>query len=140
MESALFVDDTLRAGTIQVRHEYISAKGLDALRFSKLYSRAFKNEGFGSHRDKRMTGPQCTEAFVRGDDGPAADTHPPLRAVLCVRALRKFDELYDFALLTATVDDARAGLQSRIDVSGVSVDTGLAITQSFLRAIARDAQ
>jgi serine protease Do len=138
MESGLFVEDILRVGYIQVRHEYIQAKGLDALRFSKLYSRSFKNESFGTHRDKRMTGPQCTEAFVRNGEDNSELAAPPLRAVLCVRALRKFDELYEFALLTATVDDGRAGLQSRIDVSGVTYETGLAITQAFLQAIGRE--
>jgi serine protease Do len=140
MEFALFVEDILRVGYIQLRHEYIQAKGLDALRFSKLYSRSFKNEGFGSHRDKRMTGPQCTESFVRHAGGPGEFETPPLRAVLCVRALRKFDELYEFALLTATVDDGKAGLQSRIDVSGVTYETGLAITRAFLQAIGREPQ
>jgi hypothetical protein len=37
----------------------------------------------------------------------------PLRAVLCVRAYRKFAGLYDFALLTASTDQGLMSLQSR---------------------------
>lgn len=133
MESALYVDEGLQVGYINIRHEHIFGTRLNALRFSRLYSAAFRNEYFGSHRDKRLTGPECTEAFTRG---PARGA-PPLRAVLCVRALRKFDALYDFSLLTATVDGSHAGLQSRIDVSGVSYDNGLAITRAFLEAIGK---
>lgn len=133
MESALYVDEGLQVGYVNIRHEHIFARRLNALRFSRLYSAAFRNEYFGSHRDKRLTGPECTEAFTRG---PAKGA-PPLRAVLCVRALRKFDALYDFSLLTATVDDAYGGVQSRIDVSGVSYDNGLAITRAFLEAIGK---
>jgi serine protease Do len=133
MESSLYIDDGLYAGYVNIRHEHISSTRLGSVRFAALYSDAFRNEHFGSHRSKRLTGPQCTESFTRA----AAEGAPPLRAVLCVRALREFDNLYEFNLLTATVDRAREGLQSRIDVSGVSYENGLRITRAFLEAIGR---
>jgi hypothetical protein len=60
-----------------------------------------------------------------------------VRAVLCVRALRKFEGLYDFALMAATVDDSRSGLHTRVDVSGVTLENGQRIVQAFLDAIER---
>ena len=72
----------------------------------------------------------CTEKFVK-------TASLPLRAVTCVRAYRKFAGLYNFTLLTASTDDARATLQSRLDVSGVSYENGLRTTRAFLEALAR---
>jgi hypothetical protein len=63
----------------------------------------------------------------------------PLRAVLCVRAYRKFTGLYDFALLTASTDESMMNLQSRMDARGVSYDNGMRATQAFLQALARGA-
>ena len=129
MESAIYVSDQLQVGHISIRHEYLKATQLDSLRFSALISQAFKNENFGNNKDKNLTAPMCKEAFV-------ANSSVPLRAVLCVRAYREFDGLYDFSLLTASTDDRLSNLQSRLDASGVSYDNGLRISHAFLNQIA----
>ena len=76
---------------------------LGSLQFAVLASRFFKNQIGGGHKDARYTAPQCVEQFV-------SNGKLPLRAVLCVRAYRKFPELYDFTLLTASTDDVGDGL------------------------------
>jgi hypothetical protein len=106
MESAIFVSGSLQTGQISIRHQFLRSTSLDKLRFAQLASASFKNEHFGSNKDSRLTGPNCTEDFVKNKD-------LPLRAVLCVRAYRKFAGLYDFALLTASTDQGLMSLQSR---------------------------
>ncbi|MES2262324.1 MAG: serine protease [Pseudomonadota bacterium] len=130
MESAIFVSGSLQTGAIGVRHQFMRSAGLDAVRFAQLATASFKNEGFGSYKDSRMTGPHCTEEFVKNKS-------MPLRAVLCVRAYRKFSGLYDFSLLTASTDDGLMSLQSRLDARGVSYDNGLRTSRAFLAALAR---
>lgn len=130
MESSVFVSGSLQTGAIGIRHQFLRSTGLDAVRFAQLSSSSFKNESFGSYKDSRMTGPQCTEQFV-------ANGSLPMRAVLCVRAYRKFAGLYDFSLLTASTDDAMMNLQSRLDARGVSYDNGMRTTRAFLEALAR---
>jgi serine protease Do len=61
----------------------------------------------------------------------------PMRAVLCVRAYRKFAGLYDFSLLTASTDDGLMNLQSRLDARGVSYENGMRAARAFLEALAR---
>lgn len=130
MESAIFISSTLQTGQISMRHEFIRSTGLDAIRFSALAGAAFKNETFGGNKEARLSGPSCTEQFVKN---PSL----PLRAVLCVRAYRKFVGLYDFALLTASVDNPTMSLQSRLDAHGVSYDNGMRVSRVFLQALAR---
>lgn len=132
-ESVIWVAEALSAGSINVRHEYLVAERLDSFRFLQVYSNAYKNETFGSDKDRHRTGPECTDAFVKG-----AGMHSvPVRAVVCLRALRKFEGLYDFALMAATVDDSRSGLQTRMDASGVTLENGQRIVKAFLDAIGR---
>jgi S1-C subfamily serine protease len=133
MESAIFVSGNLQTGAIGIRHQFMRSTGLDPVRFAQLSSASFKNEGFGSHKDSRLTGPQCTEQFVKAQ-GPNS---VPLRAVLCVRAYRKFQGLYDFALLTASTDEGLMNLQSRLDARGVSYENGMRTARAFLEALSR---
>jgi hypothetical protein len=130
MESSLFVSSSLQTGQVQIQHQYMKSTGLDQVRFAVLSSNSFKNESFGSHKDKRLTGPMCTEQFVK-------NSTLPMRAVMCVRAYRKFDGLYDFALLTSSTDEGRMNLQSRLDARGVSYENGLRASRAFLEALAR---
>jgi hypothetical protein len=130
MESAIFVSDTQQTGHVSMTHQYVRSALLDPIRFSVLASTLFKVTNLGSAKDSRITGPSCTEKFI-------STGSLPLRAVTCVRAYRKFPGLYNFTLLTASTDDPRASLQSRLDVSGVSFENGMRTTRAFLESIQR---
>jgi len=130
MESSLFVSGSLQTGQVQIQHQYMKSTGLDEVRFAVLSSNSFKNENFGNYKDKRLTGPTCTEQFVKNGN-------LPMRAVMCVRAYRKFDGLYDFALLTSSTDEGKMNLQSRLDARGVSYENGLRASRAFLESLSR---
>lgn len=130
MESALYVSDQLQTGHIAIQHRYTRSKELDALRFNRLSSNSFKNRFGGGGKDPRLTAPACHEEFV--DNQKLA-----MRAVLCVRAYRQFNGLYDFSLMTISTDQNRMNLQSRIDTRGVSFDNGQKVSRLFLESIAK---
>ena len=130
MESAIFVSDSLQTGHVSMTHQYVRTASLDQVRFAALASTLFKADNLGSSRDTRLTGPSCTEQFVK-------PRTLPLRVVTCVRAYRKLAGLYNFTLLTATTDDPKASLQSRLDLAGVSFENGMRTTRAFLSAIDR---
>lgn len=132
-ESVVGVEDALRTGFINVRHEYFATEKLDSFRFLQIYSKSYQNETFGTYRDRHRTGPECNDAFVKGDNVNSV----PVRAVVCIRAMRKFEGLYDFSLMAATVDDSRSGLHTRMDAAGVTLENGQRITKAFLDAIGR---
>ena len=128
MESAIFVSDQLQVGHLAIRHEYVKSTDLSPLRFYALQSQSFKNEQFGNNKDHNRTAPQCHEHFVK-------NSQLAMRAVLCARAYREFEGLYDFSLLTATTDDALVNLQSRMDANGVSYENGLRISRAFMESL-----
>ncbi|HEV7816334.1 MAG TPA: serine protease [Janthinobacterium sp.] len=130
MESAVFISETLQTGQISIQHQFIRSNKLNAARFAELAGATFKDVHFGSNKDSRLTGPACTEQFVKNKT-------LPLRAVLCVRAYRKFAGLYNFALLTASTDDGMMSLQSRLDARGVSYDNGMRLSRIFMESLAR---
>lgn len=128
MESAIFVSESQQTGHVSMTHQYVRSASLDPIRFAALASTLFKADNLGNNKSTRMTGPICTEKFVKTKT-------LPLRAVTCVRAYRKFPGLYNFTLLTASTDDPKASLQSRLDLSGVSYENGVRGTRAFLVAL-----
>ncbi|HEY0062298.1 MAG TPA: serine protease [Telluria sp.] len=130
MESAIFVSESQQTGHVSMTHQYVRTTSLDTIRFAALASTLFKADNLGNNKDAHLTSPTCTESFVK-------TRSLPLRVVSCVRAYRKFAGLYNFTLLTASTDDARASLQSRLDVSGVSFENGSRTTRAFLEALGR---
>lgn len=130
-ESAIFISDRLYLGRISINHDYKYSSKLGAWRFSALTSDSFKNEPMGRRRDHELTAPKCTEQFIN-------NAKLSLRAVVCVRAYRKFAELYHFTVLTSSADEDRMNLQSRLDIGGVSYDNGLRFAHAFIQAIGRE--
>lgn len=133
MESDIFVADDLHTGTISINHQFKQSTKLGSYRFSQLAAKSINGESFGDHKDKNLTAPKCIEQFI-------ANKSLTMRAVVCVRAYKKFTGLYDFAVLTDTTDAPLMNLQSRLDVRGVSYDNGLRISRTFLEGISREAK
>lgn len=132
MESAIYVSALMQTGNIAIRHTFTRSEKLDAMRFSRLISNSFKNQMPAGNKDQRLTAAHCTEEFVE-------NKNLSMRAVLCARAYRKFSGLYDFALFTASTDQTRMSLQSRIDARGVSYENGMRLSRLFLNSISNNA-
>jgi hypothetical protein len=130
MEAAIYVSDTQQTGHVSMSHAYLRSSSMHPLQFAALASAQFRVDRIGASRDTRLTRPACTEMFVH-------TATLPLRAVSCVRAYRKFAGLYNFTLLTASIDDRQASLQSRLDLAGVSYENGMRATRAFLSALGR---
>jgi hypothetical protein len=130
MEAAVYVSDSQQTGHVSMTHQYLRTSSLHPLQFALLASGAFRVDRIGFSRDTRLTRPACSERFVH-------TASLPVRAVVCVRAYRKFAGLYNFTLLSASTDDAAASLQSRLDLAGVSYENGLRATRAFLSSLGR---
>jgi len=131
MGSSLYVSEKMNTGAVLITHQFTHSTELGALRFAEYISSSFKAEKFGSHKDRHRTGPVCTEQFL--DNKKLS-----MRAVICVRAYRDFEELYDFAVLTSTTDERLMNLESRLDIIGVSYENGLRVSKIFLESIGRE--
>ena len=126
MDTRIYVGD-YTTGSISVRHESYDGAKLGTLRFAARYSASFRNEAFTRLRSEHQTKPQCHEDFI--DRGGL-----PLRAVVCLRAYKKLPELYDLAVLVATLDQPRSGVQGRFDVQGLSFANAQKLAKYYLEA------
>lgn len=125
MHSAVFVFSGMRTGALTIQHQAYDGRKIGMLRFADRYSQSFANESVESQWDTTRTAAQCHERYIDRNG-------LPMRAVLCMRAYKKFPGLYDLSVLVATIDDARAGVQGRFDATGVSFDNALKLSEHYL--------
>jgi hypothetical protein len=126
MDTRIFVGD-FNTGTIALRHESYDGSKLGPLRFAARYSASFRNESFVRLSAQHQTKPRCNEDFIDRDG-------LPLRAVVCMRAYKKLPQLYDVAVLVATLDQSEAGVQGRFDAQGVSFANAQRLANHYLDA------
>ena len=125
MDSAVFIDERLRTGTITVRHETYDGSSLGALRFQQRYNDSFSNEVVG-RRDAHRVAAQCTERTMHAGGGL------PLRAIVCLQAYKKLPQLFDLSVLTASLDSSRLGVQGRLDATALSFDNAQRLARHYL--------
>ena len=124
MDSHIYVSGSLQTGYLSARHEAYDGRKLGWLRFAQRYSASFGNENFGG-KSRWQTVPQCHQRFV-DREGLA------LRAVMCLRAHKKLEGLYDMGVMVATLDANTQGVQGRFDAYGVSFDNALRLASHYL--------
>ena len=92
-----------------------------------------------SRNDPRLTAAQCVERQVASPGAPPSgkDQTPtqaglPLKAVICLRAYKKLEGLFDLSVLVATLDSATLGAQGRFDAHGVSAASAERLARHYL--------
>ncbi len=128
MDTAIFINESLRTGDLVVRHEVYDGGKLGALRFAQEAGQSFRNEGMG-RRTRDLTAPKCQEDFV--ENGGL-----PMRTVMCLRAYRRLPGLYDVSVLTQSVDAKTEGVQGRFDARGVSFANAMLLASHYLQGFA----
>ncbi len=126
MDTRIFVGD-FNTGTIALRHESYDGSKLGPLRFAARYSASFRNEAFSRLSSQHQTKPRCNEDYIDREG-------LPLRAVVCMRAYKKLPQLYDVAVLVATLDQSEAGVQGRFDAQGVTFANAQRLAHHYLDA------
>lgn len=134
LESSRYITPSLHVGSVTTQHEVVTSLKLGAFRFAHLRSRSLGNEAMrvGSQNRER-TATRCQESFVQ--QGTL-----PLRVIICARAYRKLEGLYDISTTVVTLDSDDHGLESALHLHGVDHARGLQESRRFVQAIARQAR
>ena len=112
----VFIAGEHSSGMVEVEHEAIESKGLNAARFGALYSRRFGADNTPEGDEKHVTKWECATRNVESRAGV------PMRSVLCLRRLKKLPGLYDAVFKVAVLGARDAGLVSTLTLSGAAYD------------------
>ncbi len=129
-DTRLFVAGDLNVGLVQLTHSYVRSTELNPFQFATFLSRQNQIGWTGGKSSKWYTRQRCHEDFVAAGEG-----RPPIRAVWCARAYRKFDDLYDVWVSAVTQDRATEALASRLILQSVTYENAQRLTKRFLEDV-----
>jgi serine protease Do len=128
-DDEIFISEEQSSGSIHFSHRYITNDGMNRFRFNNLYSDFFSSRKQGARgNEEEVTKFECKSGMVRH----GAMT---FKTAFCVRGYRKLKGLYDVAFKAADIGSDRQGLQTELDISGVSFEKAVELTKGYLERI-----
>jgi serine protease Do len=124
----VFIHGDQSSGMIDLEHQVLASAGLNAARFAALYTRHFSYDNTPAGDEKHVTEWSCNTRNVRAEGAT-------MRAVLCLRRLRKLGGLYDAVLKVAVLGARDTGLISTLTLSGASYANIERLTARYLELI-----
>lgn len=126
--SELYVGQDIEAGAVLFDSQRYEGEALDPLRFAQLVQRAY-GQGSGFSADLKQYGRfACTDSVLQLPG-------MPVKAALCQRAYLKFEGLYDFHLIVASLRPERSALIGRLRLQGLTQEDGMRIVRRYLEAL-----
>lgn len=130
LDEQIFLHNGLRTGGLELEFEWLDGKELSEHRFYNFYSKSITGAGASNSATKNdVTNFRCQEDKVNNMNGVTNKT------VLCLRAYKDFDQLYDVLFVAATLDHGQKGLISHFTLAGVTKDSALVFTKKFMDEI-----
>lgn len=126
----VFIAGEQSSGMVELEHEALISRGLNAARFAALYSRRFGADNTPEGDEKHVTRWECATRNASNRQGT------PMRTVLCLRRLKKLPGLYDAVLKVAVLGARDAGLISTLTLSGAAYPNIERLTGLYLERLA----
>jgi hypothetical protein len=125
----IFISAEHSSGIMSFSHRYISRSGMNNFRFNNLYSDFFKEwkHDMGGNEEE-VTRFECKSATLR---------HGGLtfKTAFCARGYRKLKDLYDVVLKAAVLASEDSGLETELQICGVSFEKAVDLTRGYLEMI-----
>jgi S1-C subfamily serine protease len=126
-KAGLYVQQGLYSGDLRYAHYVLTTDKLDAWRFAgKLSDLASATGAFGS---RRHVGPFACENRVVALKGFDASV------LVCTRAYRKLEGLYDFTVRVSSLNNSKRGFASHLDMYGLEFEPGMQFVRRYVEAM-----
>ena len=126
-KAGLYVQQGLYSGDLKYSHFIMTTDKLDAWRFANRLSAVAT--ATGAYGSRRHVGPfACTNRVValKGFDASV---------LVCVRGYRKLDGLHDFTVRVSSLNGAKRGFASHLDMYGLEFDAGMNFIRRYVDAM-----
>lgn len=126
-KAGLYVQQGLYSGDLRFSHYLLTSEKLGAWRFAhRMASLTSARGGYGS---RRHVGPfSCRDSVVALRQFDA-------KLLVCTRALRNFEGLYDVTVRVVSLNEPTRGFASHLDMYGVEFDAGMEFVRRYVEAM-----
>jgi serine protease Do len=129
-KSSLYIASDLNSGGLSYSHRILHSTRLDAWRFAHQLQEASTPStsqfAFGKSRQLAPYACQQDDVVLEGLDA---------NAIVCLRAYRKFEGIYDLKVHVVSKNQSKRGFISTLVLTGVSPETAISFAKSYLAAI-----
>lgn len=131
MEEYVYISESFDTGSIDMEFHYLEANEISSTRFYQLYQTKINSAGAGNNAGKEdVTEFECQHDITTNNDQAIRN-----KAVLCVRAYKKYKGLYDIMYISASVDKNTKALISHYTLAGVEKDLAQAFSAKFMESV-----
>ncbi len=125
----IYISGEHSSGIMTFSHRSITSEEMNKFRFDHLYSELFKTPRYYmGGNEEEVTKFECKSGMVRRGE-------ITFKTAFCARGYSKLRGLYDIVFKAAVVGSENFGLETELDVSGVSFEKAVALTKSYLEMI-----
>jgi hypothetical protein len=130
LDEQIFVHGGLQTGGLELEFEWLDGKSMGEHRFYAFYSDSITGALAGNKASQSdVTNYSCQQDKVTNIHAVTSKT------VLCLRAYKEFDQLYDALFIAASLDHKQQGLISHYTLAGVTQASVQLFTQQFMDSI-----
>ena len=126
-KAGLYVQEGLSTGDITYSHHVLTTDKLDAWRFAKRLSGFAQASGmFGRPRHVAPFACESSVVKLRGFDAAL---------MVCTRAYRKLEGLYDFTVRVTSLNESKRGFASHLDMHGIEFAPGMQFVRRYVESM-----
>jgi hypothetical protein len=128
-DDLIYVTNDIQARPVLIKHVLLESDEIDTGPFYTLYTQSFDhNFDARGGEEKDYIEHSCEVGFVLSND-------IPFKTVLCLRRKKNLPDLYDVTFKAAVLGNETLGLHTRIDLSSISFENALRMSQRHLEGI-----
>jgi serine protease Do len=128
-EDYIYISGEHSSGIISFRHRYITNDGMNDFRFNNLYSKFFQGGKYYMAGDEEeVTKFECKSGTIRRGE-------ITFKTAFCARGYKKLRDLYDVVFKAAVLGSNEFGLETELEISGISFEKAVGLTKGYLEMI-----
>lgn len=131
MEEYVYLSESLTTGTLDMEFHYFEAEELSSLRFYQIYQAQFGQ----ANANNRASKEDVTEFECQHDITTTNESEITNKSILCVRAYKKYPDIFDVMYIAATVDKSHKALVSHYTLAGVEQDLAKQFNKKFMESV-----
>jgi len=125
----IYISGEHSSGIMSFNHRLITNEGMNNFRFNNLYSDLFKAQRHYSTGDEEeVTKFECKSGTLKRGE-------ITFKTAFCARGYRKLKGLYDVVFKAAVLSSENSGLETELNISGVSFEKAVGLTEQYLERI-----
>ena len=125
----MYISGDHSSGIIRFSHHYITNDGMNNFRFYNLYSELFQErKHYMAGNEEEVTRFECKSGSLRRGE-------IIFKTAFCARGYKKLKGLYDVVFKAAALGSENTGLETELEISGVSFEKAVVLTKGYVEMI-----